>query len=51
MLYRVVEVETVFYHWRVPMYCRKDADNFQAEVACVEPKKKESEKRTNIRRW
>lgn len=49
MLYRVmcfhVEVETVSYHWRVPMYCRKDADNFQAEVACVEPKKKKKKRR------
>lgn len=42
-IYYHLGVVTVYYHWRVGVYCRKELDNFQVEAASVEPGK-ETEK-------
>lgn len=39
-----MDVVTVYYQWRVGVYCRKELDNFQVEAASVEPRKKDRQK-------
>ncbi len=44
-IYYHVDVVTVYYHWRVGEYCRKELDNFRVEAASVETEKERKKER------